>query len=308
MADNTTSRKIFFYRALCRDKDRNLVAFDPVALMKCVDALPKTTEGRSLPIGPKTRLTASVFSVDPPRLRFGKTQLKDLPYEETESLEWKDLSLGTGSGTSDLIHVAFYPNGLVGHVYNHRGPHISRLSAFLELRCRSVISHTIDFQPLLRGDSLKQILSLEKIRSVTFTIEGGAADVLDNAKGSRPLLLAARDVSEIGRPYTIGVTITRIQDQESVREVVADVAQNPQIAGAVRQVRVHGTNFYQDEQKRRRARREQVDLLSPDFIFEEPILTYGDNKLTLDDSAAFAAMDAIYETRRESLESAHHVE
>jgi hypothetical protein len=307
MDQKGTSRKIFFYRAAVRDKKDNVIPFDPVALMKCIQALPKTTDGRSLHLSEKTRLTAVPYSVDPPRLRFGKAQLADYPYEETKELEWKDLQLGSGSGTADLTHVAFYPNGIVGQVFNYRAPHISRLSGFLELRCKSIIPSRIDFLPLVRRDALKRILGMEKIRSVRFTVEGGAADLLENAKGARPLLIAAREVSLIGRPYTIGVTISAIRDQESVREVVTDLAQNRALSGAVRQVHVEGSEYYTDDKKKRRARREQVDLLSRHFVFEESLLTFSDNKFTLDDKAAFERMDAIHAERRKELESAAHV-
>lgn len=305
MAANETTRKIYFYRAVVTDRDGNEAPFDPVKLMKLIDELPASIDGKALPISDKTRLTAKVYSIKPPKLLFGKAQLRDYPYEETKKLEWKDLPIAEGGGVADLTHVAFYPNGIVGQVFNYRGPHISRLSTFLELRCSELIPNRIEFKPLMRSDALGRILGMERIRTVKFTIDGGAADRLANAKASRPLLLAAKEVAEIGQPFTIAVTISAIRNQESVREVVADLAKNRGLRQAVRQVHVEGSEYYESEEnKRRRARRESVDLLSRSFVFEEAFVTYADNKYTIDDEVAFKRMDSIYTARADELNHA----
>lgn len=212
MDDNSTSRKIFFYRAVSSDKHDNDLPFDPAALLSSASRLPDSLDGRSMRISDNMRVTVHIDSAASPRLRlrFGKTREKDIPYEETGAYKLQDLRVDPKGGTSDIIHVAFYRNGIVGHIYNKPGPTMMQLAAFFESRCPDVIPYRLEFLPLLHPNSLRAILAYDKLRSVTFTIDGGAADFLGNAKASRPLLLAAKDVHEVGRPLTIQLTVSRI--------------------------------------------------------------------------------------------------
>lgn len=108
---------------------------------------------------------------------------------------------------------------------------------------------------------------------------------------------------------TIQLTVSRIIDTDSVKQVITDIAENSAIAGAVRQVKVHGTNYEKVEgKKKRKAHPSAVDLISHDLIYEEPILAYGQNKRTLDDASAYATLDEVYSLHKETLESASHIE
>jgi hypothetical protein len=311
MDQNSTLRRIYFYRAVCLGKDGNKVTFDPAALLAVASKLPSSVDGRSMKMSDKTRLTIHVDSSTPPilRLRFGRTRLQDIPYEETGEYDLRDLAVDPAGGISEVIHVAFYPNGIVGHVYHHPGPTMSQLAAFFESRCPEVIPLRLDFLPLMHPNALTAILKYDKFRSVTFTIDGGAADLIDNARASRPLLLAAKDIHQVGRPVTIQMTVRRIKDEDSIKQVIVDIANNPSLAGAIRQVKVNGTEYETVHgKKKKKAHNSAIDLIAQDLIFEEPIVAYGKNKRTLDDASAYAKMDEVYGKSRDTLEAAAHIE
>lgn len=90
---------------------------------------------------------------------------------------------------------------------------------------------------------------------------------------------------------------------------MTDIAQNKRLAGAIRRVKVHGTNYEpQEGKKRKKARSSAIDLISDDLFYEEQILTYGENRRTLDDNSAYSKLDDAYAAHRDTLESASHIE
>jgi hypothetical protein len=306
------SRKVHFYKAISQDKNGEDLPIDFQAIVERLRALPETTEGRAMVWDPKSRVTVHPSQKnDRPRILFGRTKLKDVSREETGDLKLRPLALSEGGGQADLIHVTFYPNNVVGQVYNHAAPNMNALSFFIQQRAPDLVGVRFAFAALIQEEVLKRILAFEKVTAVTFKIEGYAADLVANAGASKPLLKAARDVAEIGNPMGIQIQLTRIIDTDAVKQVVDDLANNSALAQGIRQVTVTGSNFepVTDKTKKKpKAKRDRVNLLATSTIFEEQIVSLDNNARTLDDDDAFRVMDEVYARNKLALERAAHIE
>ena len=299
----TLERKIFFYRVdVGRDDGGRLLPFDPLPALTAIESLPFSDDDRGRyefdadgnALSVRTQGTTSNA-----KLLFGRVRRNGLPQlEQAGSIT--DLVLATDEGLIEETHVAFFPKNIVGAVYNHFGPRVSRLGSFLHQRSREAVPRAT-YSQLLRADAAAQLDRLGDLRVLDFAITSSYLDVVRQADGSLAdafeasarLLESPKELSLVlkseragagGFLNRMGGSLRALLNGGNVRE------------GAER-LKAHG--YLKDTD-----RVDTIDLLNDQFIASKAIVRMNTRSRALDAVAAFRAIEETYQELRADLEAA----
>ena len=182
----TLERKIYFYRVdIGQDEEGRPLVFDPSPALAFIDSLPFTDDehGRYEFDSDGNALSVRTRGAGPKvNLLFGRVRRNGLPQLE-QSGNITDLVLASDEGLLEETHIAFFQKNIVGAVYNHFGPRVSRLGSFLHERSQEAVPRAA-FRQLLRSDSAAQLERLGDLRVLEFTISPSYLDVVRQADRS----------------------------------------------------------------------------------------------------------------------------
>ena len=183
MESSTLERKIFFFRAdIGAQDDGKPQSFDPSPALAVINNLSFTNgaqgrylldhDGDALCVLPGPNSSSDSIAT----LRFCRIRRNALPQLE-QGGRISDLNIDPDAGLLESIHVAFFPNNIVGIDYNHFGPRLSRLGFYLSSKSKNVIPYAT-FYPIIRNDIAKQLDRFREIRLFDFKIRPSYIDIV----------------------------------------------------------------------------------------------------------------------------------
>ncbi len=297
----TVERNIHFYRVVTPQDDRGQRPPFPIAAtLKYLDSLEWTDDGRYLA---DTDGRVTCCWVDGPnpfrRLRLAIIRRSGLPQVE-QAGTLSPLRIPAASGLMEPIHVAFFPNAIVGTDFNFYGPRVSRLAMYLAQKAGGVCPPVV-FEPLLRQDVSARLDQLEDVRLMQLRLQPSQAGILRQA--SQDLESAfdaaerAADADEVEivlrrRPHPYEVSHRR-----GLLDLARGLARRPDLRDRVSRFVVKGF----DQQT---GHVEQLDLLSDHLIARKQIVREDGRTRALDADSAYAAIESAFRDLRAELEAA----
>lgn len=295
---NVVVRRIYFYKIdVGRDQDSGRpLAFDAPASLRPLGGLRFDDESAYM-IEDDT-VTCGWLDREPwpSRLRIADIRRTNLPQVEQLG-ELTPLIIDRRAGLAEQIHVAFYPNNVVGSEFNFYGPRIARVAKFLRNR---VGMAPVSFEYLYRGDVIAQLNQLRDIRLFQLRISPPFIDELSTLDDSVAAMFRAADaLGEIGRVEVIlrPIPYSRQPLPQRVRAAIG--------ALVGRSVTRDAADVFRTEGLGPDGRVHPLDLLKDELVAEREMRRRSDGSRALDSSSVYSAIDDAYDQLRPELERAH---
>lgn len=297
MAPATVERRIYFYRLDAgADAAGRPHAFDPGPVLRGLDALPFTHDGR---YWEDADGNATCCWIDqqfaPHRLRFGTIRRSGLPQVERDGL-LSALRIPEASGLVEQVHVTFFPHQIVGSEFNFYGPRVPRLAHYFAAKV-SPLCPPLTFEPLLRQDVAEQLAHFRDVRMLRLRIRASYAQRI--AQADRDLGAAFEAARRAGDAEELEITLksqaySRRPLAERILSVVRRLAGHDDLRMEVSRFDVKGF----DE---RTGQVELVDILSDQLIARGQIICLDKRTRALDPASAYTAIEQAYEALRPQL-------
>jgi hypothetical protein len=231
----------------------------------------------------------------PPCLALYQIRRTDLPSVERRG-QILDLDLAADAGLAEGVHVCFFPRNVVGFLYNHFGPRISRLADYLNHKLD--LDPQITFQPLIRSDVMRTLQQMRDLTILELEVPAPHIELFDEANQSLAgALRAAQDVAGLRR---VGLRL-KLERREAagvtqrVREMLAGFIRDGRL-DAFSRLKVLGYNTSSDQ-------REWLDLLAERLVMEREVQARSEASRTISDTSAdIAIRDAHREAEQEIIE------
>lgn len=291
-------RKIYFYRVDAgQDAAGRPVAFNPAPTLAHLNGLPFTEHGRYWDSGDDNVTCCWVDrAASHGRLRVGNVRRTGFPQVERRGTI-EPLSIHPAAGLVEQVHVAFFPNQIVGSEFNFYGPRLSRLARYFAVRANGVCP-PVTFEPLLRQDVTEQLNRLADVRLFHLKIHASYAGVV--AEADQDLGAAfdaaaragqAEELEIILRPraYSRGTLASRLL------HTVKQLARRQDLREEASHFTVSGFNEVAE-------RVDAVDILKDQLISRKRIVLGEDERArALDSESAYAAIETAYTELRSEL-------
>lgn len=178
------TRKVHFYRAFCGTNQAGRpLRYDPEPALRRVSGIPFTGDVRYLEWN-DDQVCCWVDSHSPARqLRLGKIRREDLP-ELEQGGNLQPLQIPDNSGIAEITHVSFFPNNVVGVLFNFYGPRVSVLGHYLRDKATEETPEELRFEPLVRADVSDQLARLSEVRLLRLNVRPSFIDTIREADGS----------------------------------------------------------------------------------------------------------------------------
>ncbi|MFZ0168057.1 MAG: hypothetical protein WAL64_01390 [Candidatus Dormiibacterota bacterium] len=238
----------------------------------------------------------------PSRVRLAKIRRDDLPLSENDG-ELTPLPIGETSGLYEPIHATFFPNNIVGVVYNFYGPRVGWLPVYLRSVAPDADCPPFTLHPLLKQDTADQLDKMKDVRVLNLEINASYASIvaqadksLGDALEAAALASEAQVVHLILRPEPWKRNLLRRSLIEAVRSLArrGDLRENTRTFTVAGQAESDGSNM-------------AIDVLKDRFVAQEIIVRLSARSRAVDDSDAYRAIQDAYEALRSDLESAPSV-
>ncbi len=181
----TVERKIFFYRInIGHEKSGQFKLFDPSLFLNRIDDMPWTNEDRYFATD-DGKITCCWIDqkFEPYRARLGNVRRSDLPQiEEKGKLE--PLLISTNAGLVEQTFCIFFPNNIVGVVFNFYGPRVSRFTAYLDSKLIQFPYPSMVFEQLLRQDVSEQLSRMKEIKLIQLRVMTSFINTITRANKS----------------------------------------------------------------------------------------------------------------------------
>ena len=291
-------RKIHFYRVEGeRDERRNLLLYDPVPVLDCIDGLAEDTERRLDREDGNSSMCWVHRRTAPQRLRLATVRRTALPSVEARG-QVTFLSLPEDAGLADMTHVVFFDNNIVGADFNSYGPRLNRLAEYMALKANGV-GPFVSFTVLLDPDVAEKLNNMEQVRLFEYRIR--AADVEMLAQKDESVFGALRATKNLGHAGEVGVILKpEKHKRESIGQGPLDMAKrmarDDEIRNASTRFKVKGVDGD--------GLISEVDILNDQLLARKKVLRMSGQSRTIDPRSAFAAIEGAYEEMRPEIERA----
>jgi len=297
----TIDRKIYFYRAnVGNGDDGRPFPFDPTAVLKHIDGLPFSEEGRYFVAADTSETVCLIRRNSPPhRITLASVRRSGLPQRE-ERGQFSPLGIPPTSGIVEPIHIVFFPRNIVGCEFNYHGPRIGRLRAYLAAKggdyCRN-----LTFEALLRQNAAEDLKRLRALKSFELKIRSSFAEQV--ARADESLGTAFKAARDAGGAEIVQIVLRPEKRSQAAKlgdgllESVKKLARLPGIRDQATKFAVSGV----DEET---GQRFEIDLLSDQLIAKKKMLPSDPTTRAVDPNSAFAAIEEAYDELRDELERA----
>lgn len=174
-------KNIYFYRADMGQNEQGKPI--PLNIQSALDTLSQmdySDEGRYLPDGDGNPLCCWIPTYNShPRLILGHIRRSGLPLLESRG-QLENLPIAEDQGITELIHIVFFPDNIVGFDFNFYGPRLNRLTRYLSAKAPDT-HPLVSFQPLLRHDVLEQLKKLKSLKMFDLRIRKSYAQKVKEA-------------------------------------------------------------------------------------------------------------------------------
>ena len=185
-APPTLERKIHFYRADTGvDGGGRPLPFDPAPALTAIAGLPFADgpagrymvgdDGNAVCVWPGGGRALQT-------LRFCQIRRTGLPQLEQAGTV-SDLNIAADAGLLEPVHVAFFPDNIVGADFNFYGPRLSRLGYYLRVKSGNAVP-LASFYPLLRHDVAEQLDHLTELRLFDLKVKASYVEIVRQADAS----------------------------------------------------------------------------------------------------------------------------
>lgn len=300
----TLERKIHFYRAdVGQDGSGRPIPFDPSPALSAIGRLPfaNGTGGRYLVDDDGDAVCAwpaSGRSIQ--TLRFCRIRRNGLPQLE-QAGNVSDLNIAADAGLLEPVHVAFFPDNIVGADFNFYGPRLSRLGFYLRTKSGNAVPMA-SFNPLLRGDVAAQLDHLNDIRLLDLRIKASYVSAIRQANQSLGDAFAANarvldgdteDLELILRPSKTG----RISARQRLLTTLKTLVRRRDLRENAERFQVKGKHDVTGSVQ-------LIDLLRDQFIARKQMLRLGERSRAVDPQSAFEAIRTAHDELRDELRQA----
>jgi hypothetical protein len=300
----SVERKIYFYKAdIGVNSSGQLLRFDPLQILQLIDSFPWDQAGKYSESWDGKTTCCWVDSTDvPQKLRFAFVRKSDFPQLEHHG-KLLPLSIPSDSGLADQIHVAFFPNNIVGCDFNFYGPRLSRLAEYFSTKAPNLCHQSLMFRPLLRQNVLDEFNRLGKIRMFKLRIRESYAEALRSANQS--LADTFRSAASVGQAEEVEIILkpashSRGWLSSEIFDVIRKLLRMPDLRQEARAFVIKGL----DRETRKIV---DIDLLSDKLISKRKILQLDNRSRALDKDSAYLGIQSAYEELREELEVASEI-
>lgn len=291
-------RKIYFYRANVGDDEAGRpLPFDPTAVLRHIDGLPFSVEGRYYLAADTSETVCLVNRIAAPqRITLASVRRSGLPQRE-EGGRFSPLGIPPTSGIVEPIHIVFFPDNIVGCEFNYHGPRIGRLRAYLAAKGGEHCPN-ITFSALLRQNAVDDLNRLRALKSFELKIHSSFAEQVSRADES--LGSAFKSAREAG-----GAEIVHIVLRPEKRTRAAKLADGL-ISSARKLVKLPGirdqaTKFAVSGLDEETGLRCEIDLLSDQLIAKKKVMPSDPKTRAVAPESAFAAIEEAYDELRDQL-------
>lgn len=296
-------RNVYFYRAHEDiDGEGLYVPYDPGPALHHVETLGFDEGGRYLGGGDEVTCCWIDNLQVPQRVRLGKIRRGNLPEVESGGV-LEPLDIPDDSGIAEQAHFVFFPNSIVGMLFNFYGPRMASLREYLKATHPDTPA-TLSIDPLLRQDVLQQLDQLGRIRVFNLKVLRPFLARLEQADESiHEMFRAQAGVGEAEqfqvvlqpRPYKREWIGNRFL--ESARRIADLISNDPDAREEVTKFKVRGLNTETDSV-------ETVDLLKDRLVAEKQVDVSEERTRALDDRSAYRAIQESYAELEDQLRRA----
>lgn len=294
----TLERKIHFYRArIGEDEAGRPLPFDARPHLNRIQQLSFASPGRYQTVEEGNVMCCWPRSTkQQPRLVFGVIRRSGLPQLERAG-QIHALEIAEAEGLVEAVHVAFYPDNIVGADFNFYGPRMSRLSRYLRHQDPSL---DVEFDPLLRADVANQLAKLRDVRVLQLRARTSIADTL--ARADRSLSDAFRAAAAAGSAEVVDITLSmKPHSRRSLGDQMLGVVRR--LAG-MPDLRESASAFVVRGFSNETGQVEEVDILRDQLIASKQIVRVHPRGRALDSDSAFRAIAEAHDELGDQLRAA----
>ena len=300
-----TTRKVYFYRSFngLTPAGRAL-DFNSEPTIKLVQDLPFEEGGNYQAAGGGEFTCCWVDRTEwtPYRLRLGKVRRNDLPQVE-EHGDLSPLPIPPNSGLAEQTHVCFFPDNIVGFLYNHYAPRLPKLADYLSEKDPTRCSD-LRFEALFRTDILEQVESLREVRLIELRLRASEQSVIEDLDESLGATL--RGAAELGKVSNVGIIL---RPEKYSREPLGKVALN-RVKHWARSLRSSNPGHSVFEKFVVKGVKEgteivdEIDVLGDYLVSEEQVVFNDERSRALNDKSAYSAIEKAFAELQGDIRSA----
>ncbi len=299
----TAERRIMFYRIDCgRDDAGTPIAYAPGPALNHINGLPWTNTGRYQPASDGDVVCSWVDrSQANQQMRFATVRRASLPLVENGSGTLSPLNIAANAGLSEITHLVFFPNNILGAVFNFYGPRPTRLAAYLKARVPNTpLDLTIN--PLIRTDITEELDRFETLRVVNLKIRPSYTETIAQADESLGQSFAAAQSAVTDQAEEVALSLSagrkkRAHLGDSLMGFVRRMVGRDDLHENAMQFTMSGL----DTETQRSA---TLDLLSDKLVSTKRIIKQSQRSRALDTESAYAAVQEAYNELHDQLQAA----
>lgn len=295
-------RRVYFYRvSVGRDAHHRSIPFDAPVAFDEVGQLSFFDEdnGRYLDAGDGDLACCWVDRLrSPQQVRIARSRRRHLPpVERAGNLE--DLEIPDDAGLAEQSFLVFFPNDVVGCIYNSFSPRVSVMRRYIRDRCSDNFQG-VEFEPLLRQDALEKLERFQEVRLVELRILRSYRDQVERA--SPTLARALEAAEELAAAEQVTITLQpgpygRGWLRRSLLTPLKRLARRRDLREGVTHFRVKGLDGESGTL-------DDIDVLKDQLVVFKDVELADMRSATLAAGSAYAAIEAAREELADHLERA----
>lgn len=291
---NLVTRKVYFYRVQSeRDAAQRPVPFARARLRSLADL--RFDDGSAY-LEADDRVTCGWLDRD---TEMARVRVADIRRQYLPSLERMGqlgrLEIDDDAGLAEQVHVAFFPNDIVGSEFNFYGPRMTRVGYYLT---RKLGGAPIRFEPLVRRDVVRELDRLVDIRLFQLRLHPSYIDETEQVDSN--LFEALRSARALGESGRVEVVIRPVPRSRQ--------ALGGQFHGIIRRLLGRpaineGADIFRTAGRHESGDIRELDLLRDTLAVERQVRRE-ERTRSLDQTSIYTAIESAYEELREELEAA----
>lgn len=301
----TTERKVYFFRAHGdRTDGGRVIPYDVGPALNYIDTLTFASGDRYRGSGAEVTCCWPTELEAPPRVEFGKVRRADLPTVEEEG-NTQPLDLTEDQGIVEKTHFVFFPNYVLGMLYNYYGPRRSSLARYLGDK-HGPTPESLEFTPLLRQDVLDALDKFGRIRVLRLGVLRSFLRYLEEFDES--LYEAFEGVDRLGNAPRLELVLRPEAYQrdwiegegglmDMIRRLAERVTGDPEYGEQVKKFEVKGLNVEEESV-------DEVDVLNEKLVRTKQVVRLGDRSRSIQADSAYDAIIEAYEELQDQLNDA----
>jgi hypothetical protein len=223
------------------------------------------------------------------RIRITNVRRRGLP-EVDEQGNLTPLAIPGNAGLAEATHVRFFPNNIVGVLFNFYGPRPSRFAYYLAVHA-SDLCPVARFEPLLRHDVLDRINDLQRITLFRLKIRRGYLAELERANAS--LARAFDTLFEAGDGESAEIVLQAGRKRRSSLSL-ADLRRTARRLIGRNDLSEGVTRFVVRGQAQGAEKIEEIDVLSDELLLRKTVRLQDERTRAVTPASAYRAIEEAY--------------